>query len=378
MNTFMSFLVMIFTVVNSVIGIPSTGLIFDIDTPAAVFESGDDMYTVIWTTTKKGSGYITYSYAGKDYTVTDQVSGNIRTDDTIHSVRVPKAHLDRNTYTYHSESVPFKFGYFAFKGKTVSSEPVEFGGYSDGETVRFLVLSDIHAEMGPVLEAVSHFSEKPSMIILNGDIVSSMEFKSNFVKILSYAAELTGGKIPAAYIRGNHEPRGEFAANTAQYFKTSTGGLYYTFNYGPVWAIAGDSGEDKEDSHKEYSGLVDFTQYIADETKWLNALEPDTAEGNLYRLCFVHQPYLDFYGNDWISPLSDKGIQAVISGHTHSLVLDYKEGSAPFHRIIDGGKSEEFGYIATMLTFEGENMNLRSVRADGTTAGEKAYAMNLK
>lgn len=375
MNAVLNFFVAAMTLISSVFGIPSTGFIFDIDTPAAVFESGDNMYTVMWTTTKKGSGYITYSYQGKEYTVTDQVGGDIRTDDTIHSVRVPKAHLDHNTYTYHSESVPFNFAYFAFKGKTVSSKPVEFEGYTEGEAIRFLTLSDIHENLKPVLEAVSHFEEKPSMIILNGDIVSSMKYKLSFVKILSYAAELSGGKIPVAYVRGNHEPRGEFAANILSYFKTTTGGLYYTFNYGPVWTLVADSGEDKADDHKEYSGLVDFTQYIADETQWLNALVPDTADGNLYRICFVHQPYLNPYGNDWIAPLSGKSIQAVVSGHTHSLVLDYHSDAAPFHRIIDGGKNNDCRYIATMLTFESGNMSLKSVQADGTIAGEKTYEM---
>lgn len=375
MNAVLSFFVAAMTLIGSVLGIPSTGFIFDIDCPAAVFESGDNMYTVMWTTTKKGSGYITYSYQGKEYTVTDHVGGDIRTDDTIHSVRVPKEHLDHNTYIYHSESVPFKFGYLAFKGRTVSSEPVEFGGYSEGETIRFLTLSDIHENLKPVLKAVSHFEEKPSMIILNGDIVSSMEYKSSFVKIISYAAELSEGKIPVAYVRGNHEPRGEFAANILKYFRTTTGGIYYTFNYGPAWALVGDSGEDKDDDHKEYSGLVDFTAYIAQESEWLNSLVPDTADGNLYRICFVHQPYLNPYGNDWIAPLSEKGIQAVVSGHTHSLVLDYQPGSAPFHRIIDGGKNDECSYIATMLTFDGGNMNLKSIQADGTVAGEKTYEM---
>ena len=98
---------------------------------------------MVWATSVKGTGYLTYTYDGKEYTVYDAASGNIKTDDTVHVVKVKKEHLDHNTYQVHSQSVLFKFGYTAFKGATVSSEAISFRGYSGQDEIEIVSVSDI-------------------------------------------------------------------------------------------------------------------------------------------------------------------------------------------------------------------------------------------
>lgn len=356
------------------LGLPVLSLNFKFDVEASVFESGDGMYTVIWSTTRPSSGYVTYSYDGKDYTVTDQVGGNIRSLDTIHSVRVPKAHLDNNEYQYHSQYVGAKLDYSAVKGKTISSDPVKFKGYNGETEINMLALSDIHANPAPAEKAISNFDKPVSFLLLDGDIVSGIVKKQDFLNILDYAHLFSKGEIPVAYVRGNHEPRGEFAPEILSYFKTTTGGLYYTFNYGPVWSVALDAGEDKDDSHPEYSGLVDFTQYIADETKWLETVEPGQAQ---YKLCLVHQPDIENrYGNNWADELARLGIDALIAGHYHTLNLHFKEDSVPFYRIIEGGKNGDSGFIATMFTFADGQMSVVSYNEKNELCADETFTIN--
>lgn len=366
-----SFIMSVVVSLQAALSLPVLSINFKFDTESTVFESGDNMYTVMWTTTRPSSGFVTYTYDGKDYTVYDQVGGTVRSTDTIHSVRVPKAHLDNNTYTYHSQYVGTKQAYTAVKGKTIDSAPVDFAGYNGESEIKALVIADVHDEPDRSEAAMKCFNEKPSIIILDGDLSSQMERKQDFINILKYAHQFSEGKIPVAYARGNHEPRGEYASEMPQYFRTATGGLYYTFSYGPLWAVVLDAGEDKEDGHKEYSGLVDFRSYIAEETKWLKTVEaPDSP----YRIAVSHKPELDdLDGNQWLGMLGNIDIDAVISGHWHTLDLHFREGTAPFYRFITGPDSDSSNAAATMFTFSESGINAVSYNWKGDCLADESF-----
>lgn len=369
-RTILSGLIIAFQVLQGIFGMPLDTLVFNFETQPIVFETGDDMYTVMWTTTKCGTGKVTYTYNGTEYTATDHVGGNIRFNDKIHSVRVPKKHLDNNTYTVSSQLIPFKGAYSAVKGKTITSEPINFKGYNNQEAVNALILSDIHGITEAMFKAVASFEEKPDIIILNGDIADHMMTKEQFLQILDISRELSKGETPVVYARGNHEPRGAYASEFVAYFKTSTGNLYYTFNYGPVWAVVLDCGEDKPDDHAEYSGLADFSTYINTETQWLKNLSPDTTEITKYRLCITHNTAIrDEYGNDWTPELERLEIDDAIFGHLHRLDLRFSEGKTSFSQHVTGGKNGD-GFIATMMTFSDDRITFVSKDETGAICGE--------
>lgn len=350
-RTILSGLIIAFQVLQAVFGMPIGTLVFRFDTQPVVFESGDDMYTVMWTTTKCGSGKVMYTYNGTEYTVTDHTGGNVRSNDTVHSVRVPKKHLDNNTYTVSSQFVAYKGAYSAIKGKTITSEPINFKGFNNQESINALVISDVHGKPEAAYKAASSFEEKPDIIILNGDIADTMMTKEQFLQILDISRKFSNGEIPVVYARGNHEPRGAYASEFMTYFKTSSGNLYFTFNYGPIWSVVLDCGEDKADDHPEYSGLVDFSSYINMETQWLKNLTPDTNETTKYRLCITHSTAIwDEQGNDWTPALENLGIDDAIFGHLHRLDLHFMEGRTSFSQHVTGGKTDN-GFIATMMTF---------------------------
>ena len=361
-------------VIQSAFMLPLETLLFRFDTAASVFESGDDMYTVIWSTSLPGTGYVTYEYEGAQYTVKDEENAAIRSTDTVHSVRIPKAHLDNNTYVYHSQQVGVRRAYVAVKGRTVSSDPVAFRGYAGQEEIHALVISDIHENPDAAAKAVASFDAAPDLVIMNGDEVSYMTSVVKFKQVLSYAYRFSGGAIPVIYTRGNHENRGEYGSAAVDIFKTTTGGMYFTCSYGPISMICLDSGEDKADSDWTYSGLVDHEAYIARETEWMRSLTPD--EEAEYRIAIAHIPHLkNRYGFNWIEILAEQKLDLFVGGHKHRVNFDFNKGTAPFYQMLDGGKTRDNGYIATMLTFGGAQIRVLCYDDQHNVKGEHIYTL---
>lgn len=328
----------------------------------AVFETGGDYYNIVWETSFKGSGCVKYTYNGEEKVIWDSNNGIIASDDTVHSVRVPKAELRGNTYTVESQHIPFKFAYQCLKGKKCESEPIAFGGEEKEDGINILCIADIHEMEKKMYKALSHIEEKPDLICMIGDITSEMRTKDQFTKfLLKDAADLSGGEIPVVFTRGNHETRGEYAAVLADYLGDEMGKFYYTFDFGPLSAVVIDSGEDKEDSHKEYSGLVNFETLRSEEYEWLCGLDEDDFEGK-YRIVFSHEPVLDdHFGKDWTAPLKELGMELVVGGHWHQ--SKFIEGELP--SFIVGGNLGDGKWAASMMRLEDGKISVKTVDTEG-------------
>ena len=117
---------------------------------------------------------------------------------------------------------------------------------------------------------------------------------------------------------------------------------------------------------------MDSTTYIAGETEWLKTLTPD--EDAQYRVCFGHMPNLDNrYGFNWIPLLTDLKIDLFVAAHKHRVNFEYRKQAAPFYQMLDGGKTRDDGFVATMLTFS--DGTVRAVCYDDQTnlVGEHTY-----
>lgn len=329
----------------------------------AVFEYGDDSYCILWETTKKGTGYVQYTVNGVEKTVWDEALGLIRTDDTVHRVYVPKDELRGNDYRVGSQYVFFKYAYTALKGKTVESEVYHFRGEEKDDGIKILSVSDIHGAEPLLYKAVSHLDDTPDLIVLLGDAASGMETKAQFsAKVLQNAARLSGGRVPVAYVRGNHEARGEFAPRLKDYLPASEDGLYYSFDFGSLSAVVLDTGEDKEDAHREYSGMVDFETYRAQEQAWIDSLRAEDFGGK-YKLVFAHSPDTnDLFGRDWASPFREMGFDLQVSAHLHE--AKFIDGDLPV--LIDGGVRPS-DFLVSMLTLNGGNIDITVTNACGKT-----------
>jgi len=287
----------------------------------AVMIVSESEYAVIWATNRKGTGSVVVTKDGEERVFNDMGSGTLRSDDSLHVARVPKAALDTcDTYRVESQYVLQNMGYFAFVGGRASSAERAFRGYAGQEEIRALFFTDTHGDNAQALRNTAELTrETPADLVILGGDMADLSTRKDFIDyVLALAASMSGGNIPVLYCRGNHETRGQWATEMRRYFPTRTGEMYYTADYGPISFTVLDTGEDKQDDHPEYFGMADFAAYRAREDTWLRALAP--APGYDYRVCVSHTNNLDragFYDN-WYLPLRDNlGITHVFCGHGH-------------------------------------------------------------
>lgn len=364
---FLSFILSIYTAFCSCFAGIFPGLAIKITVEPTVFECGS-CYAVMWETNYKGSGALVIEEDGERVTYWDSRSGDIRTDDTIHSVKIPHEALAGKEYSVKSERVLFKYAYSAIKMDSVQSGKYSFNGVPKKDGLNIFSISDIHGMEKEMLDSVAKFTEKPDLIVLLGDIPSMMEKKAQFTTVLEDAHSVSGGETPVVYVRGNHETRGEFAAQVADYFPTSTGELYFDFSFGPLSAVVIDAGEDKNDDNIEYSGLVDFNAYREQEYQWIKSLDGNTFDGT-YNIVFSHMPILqNHFGKDWSAPLEEAGAQLIVGGHHHC--VDFVEDSLPY--FIDCGKNDSTRtYAASMLTLSGGEIHMKTIDNNGQVLFDK-------
>lgn len=338
-----------------------------------VFDCGNEYYAVVWATSAKGSGCVKYTYDGEEKTLWDESAGIIKTDDTVHSVLVPKEELQGNKYKVVSEYVGYKYGYNAGHGKTVESKQYSFGGIPKDDGIKLLCISDIHYMENEMKQSLEYFSdERPDMVVMLGDIVSTLETKSQFTDyLLRDAVYLSKGEIPVVYTRGNHETRGEFGAELSEYLPMETGAFYFTTSFGPLSAIVIDSGEDKEDAHPEYDGLVNFEGYREKEFEWLTSLDKSEFENSRYKIAFSHNPKINnHFGKDWTKPLKELGMDLIVGGHYHK--VGFEEGELPV--FIEGGKVGSGIWAASMLILENGTIRMLTIDNSGNTLLDKTIS----
>ncbi len=329
----------------------------------AVFDMGNENYCIVFQTSLKGSGYVKYTLDGEEKIIWDTTSGTISTHDTVHKIIVPKEELRNNTYTVGSQFVLYKMGYNAIKGRTVECEPISFRGAEKEDGIKILALTDIHGLEDKVRKSLEYFTEEYDMMVMLGDIVSDSGNKSRFTgHVLNDAAMFSKGEIPVVYTRGNHETRGEYASQMLQYFPTATGEFYYTFDFGGLSAIVLDCGEDKEDGHKEYSGLVDFASYRKQQFDWIKSLSKDDFGGK-YKIVFSHMLNIDdHFGVNWMTPLKELGFTLIVGGHHHKSAIYEKEITA-----FDACGKYSGGWAATSITLKDGKIRLLTINTEGET-----------
>lgn len=330
-----------------------------------VIDNGSE-YSVVFSTNDKGTGYIQYQYNGEDYTVYDQDGGRKNGDSKIHTVTVPKEHLNGNSYRVGSRRVIDELSYGGRSGKEVVSDYYEFSAPSGSEQ-KYLTVSDWHTYLDKVYDAVQYAGDYNGVILL-GDPAPGLMFEDEVKKyIVEFGGEISKGTMPVIYVRGNHETRGKEAANLPDYLGLDS--FYYETQYGDYNFIALDSGEDKEDSHPEYGGMVDYGQYRKDMVKWLETL-PETGKKTIalvhsHEICIEEDLSASAYNE-----LKRLNVSQIISGHTHTCEFLENNGMKVY---IDGGHSGET-FIISKLTLTKDNYTLESWNNNGEQIFQKVIS----
>ena len=346
--------------------------------------------TVVWTTDKPCKSWVEFNKKedGKNFFTQAPQKAYCSQDglycvDTLHRVTVTG--LEKNTtYVYRllSQEVEELLPYRPVMGRIVSTDvrkkPLTFKTFDDEiDSVSIVMLNDIHGKNDVQKKLLSQFSPKTfDMAIFCGDMCNYVDRQDDiFSGFLDTSVALFASKTPFVYVRGNHETRGAYARSFSKYFAGPTDKFYYAFSYGPIRFIVLDCGEDKPDSDVEYSGLVDFDNYMAEQREWLaQELESDAFKSATYRIVLSHIPFGErgWYGSERLNRqllplLESTSVDVALSGHNHAFGYTEKGKNRSFPVVVNSNNS--------ILTLSGSKSSLKVqvTRIDGKVLLEKEF-----
>ena len=338
--------------------------------------------SIRWITGKPSYSWVEYGEGvvmnQKIHAVTDGlVDANNRVNEVVIEGLVPGRQYQYRVVSKEIvEFQPYKLTY----GKTINTPAYSFSTINPAATeVRWLVLNDIHDRPKSYAELLKLNKEEPyDYVFLNGDMFDYQTDEKQIIDhLLTPCTDCFASVKPMLFVRGNHETRGKFARNLKDYF-TNPGGQYFSYKWGPVFAIALDTGEDKEDDHPVYAGIVDFDTYREQQALWLEKqMQTDAYKKAKYRVVMMHIP--PFYSGDWhgsthvrklFSPLFDKyKVDMVISGHTHKYGIHPPVSGTHNYPIIIGGGPTEGKRTLIKVKADAKSLQLRMLRDDATEIG---------
>jgi UDP-2,3-diacylglucosamine pyrophosphatase LpxH len=276
---------------------------------------------------------------------------------TIDNLQAGQQYFYRICSKKIEEFQPYKLVY----GDSYTSDVFTFEtvDHNAGE-VSFLIFNDIHdrPESFPLLMKYQGANKK-DFVFLNGDMFN---FQIDEDQLVSHLLQPFAGlfaTVPFFFSRGNHETRGVFARHLPEYFNSEEPQFYFSFQYGPMYAIVLDSGEDKPDDSAVYAGIVDFDNYRTQQAEWLKKeVQKKEFKNAKYKVVFSHIPL--YYAGDWHGPmhcrevwgpiLNQANIDILISGHTHVYgIHPAVKGQHNYPIVIGGGPKDNARTIIKVL-----------------------------
>lgn len=347
--------------------------------------------TVVWTTDKPCKSWVEFSKKEDGKSFYSQLPRKAYASqdglccvDTLHRVTVTG--LEKNTtyfYRVLSQEVKELLPYRPVLGNIVSTDiwkkPLTFTTL-DGrqETLSMVMINDIHGKndlQKKLLEMAP--PQNVDMVVFCGDMCNYINKQSDiFTGFLDTSVGLFASSKPFVYVRGNHETRGAYARNFSRYLTGPEGKFYYAFTYGPIRFIVLDSGEDKPDTDVEYSGLVDFDNYILEQKEWLaRELESPEFRAASFRVVLSHIPFGKggWYGSERLRKqllplLEGARIDLMLSGHNHTFEFMDKGKVTAFPIIVNSNNS-----VLTMFGSE-DLLKVQVKQIDGKVLLEKEFS----
>jgi predicted phosphodiesterase len=191
-------------------------------------------------------------------------------------------------------------------------------------TAAFSFITDTHENIPRIQTLMQMIDWKTNdFLVTGGDGVNYADNQdqvfSNWIEPVSEGLNHTKSLL---YVRGNHDMRGPFARNLADYLLDPSGQYYFTRDDGPLHLIVVDTGEDKPDTNQAYAGLLADDPYRAEEYDWfknLPATDPRLGKAP-FRVVLMHQPHWGWVNGDnhrWTEVANQDKIDLVIAGHNH-------------------------------------------------------------
>ncbi|MET3112556.1 putative phosphodiesterase [Pedobacter sp. CG_S7] len=281
-----------------------------------------------------------------------EAHGLVSAGKGLHKIKLLDLLPDTNyRYEVFSKEIEDFHPYHLVYGETIKKGPFSFKTFSaQQDEVRFVVLNDLHDHPDNITEMMAAGC-KPSdydFVVLNGDAFDYVSDEAQILRnVLVPATSIFASEKPFLMVQGNHEVRGKFARQLFSYFDYPKGNSYYAFTQGPVRFIVMDAGEDKDDDHAEYGGLISFNPYREAQALWLEKeIENPAFKTAAFRVVLIHIPVFhsgeghgSLHCRKLFNPLFNKGkIDLSLSGHTHRYgTYDADEATHNYPIVIGGG-----------------------------------------
>ncbi len=288
-------------------------------------------------------------------------------------------------YFYRTVSVEIKeYGPYQIEyGDTLYSDTYRFStAPEETEPFSFLAFNDVHNRPEFIGDVFAR-EENVDFAAYLGDIMGHIDGRQDIIDyILEPSSRHFAAEVPFFYVRGNHEARGAGARKLIDYIATPDGSFYYTFEYGSVFFIVLDTGEDKPDTNQYYFGLADFDAYRAKQGEWLQkVVESEAFQQAGFRVVLSHWPILlrDVVARDDIHrhgrentqqhfarPLHDNGVDLQLAGHTHRHeVIVPEEGVSRIYTVVGGGHTGQPGSTYTRVNYREGSLHVLLKSTDG-------------
>lgn len=311
---------------------------------------GENGVNIVWTTNKKAIAWVELAPADSSHFYARErpkyfaAAHGQKTEGTVHNVRIeglrPATRYRYRIYAQEvlsHESYVIKYGTISASAAYRAELPAFTTLDPRATQVSFAMVNDIHQQNDVMKKLLAQVDfRQTGLVFFNGDMQNNSRNEAQiFSSFMDTAISIFADRTPMYYARGNHETRGEFAAEFPRYFPTATGQLYYIFRNGPVCFVVLDTGEDKPDSDLEYSGIADYDAYRTQQAAWLKeALKrPEYTEAP-YKVVIAHiPPFGGWHGEldvaeKFVPLLNAAGAQIMLSGHLHRNVKKMPQAGA--------------------------------------------------
>lgn len=342
----------------------------------SVFVIGEDYEIVAMT---EASGIISVIVGGEEYY--EENSGVLSTERCFAKIKIPQYLLDREKkYTISFRECVNRKAYFSMLGDKLS-ESFDFKPITKETGVNIYHIADVHYHFDEAKRIAEFFGDDTDLFIFNGDI-GEVETLNNYAAVLRFVGDVTGGRVPTVFVRGNHDTRGRLAELYTDYFPANDKKTYFTFKVGHLSGIALDCGEDKPDAHKEYNGVNIFEIYRRRELEFLRSLDGkyDFAVSHICpaQTSLTQGSQFDIERelySEWNKELARLGIKFMLSGHVHKAYILEKNDAQSLlpheYPVIVGSANDECGrLLGAAVTLKEKCAEVRFTD-DNLTAVEK-------
>ncbi len=322
----------------------------------------------------------------------DHSNGVLRWSGDIHEVTVNQKELDEaKGYTVVLDEVCLTVKGEEPRLKETHKFKFNFFPLEKTEDITIAFISDTHGKIKEPVR-VGQFRDI-DLLITAGDISSYYEEHECLFDLFKICDGITHGEKPIVNARGNHDLRGEFAEKVCDYIPTQNGNTYYDFSVGNIEGVVLDCGEDKVDSHIEYSGAICCHAFREEETRFLEEISENNWDNGKLRFVISHDPFMtrhpepfdieDEIYNKWTEIISRKiKPHFMLTGHEHCLRINRKGGefddrSQPCDVLVGADPRKVYGvYVGSLLTVKKDEIFVQFVSENHEVLKEETVKLN--